>query len=297
MSVKIGKISWDKFYKNVTADMDVDLCKKFRCGIKTHIKSYVMGKYPAAISEKGGQILVDKAIDTENFRKEYFRKTEADYSAKDIVTHLLNHIGIPPVDTMSQESLEKAVLTLLDSAYKSKVYIKRVQGRHNTYCVDCDTAEKIERNADIQRLVKKQIKKAEQKSKGSDSVNWKCYEHEESFIQSREELSGEQGSGGVDEIQGLSCEEKTFCMTQALFSLFFTDFDFVSLSRDIEEYNLSETAMDFGERYQKLEEIFSAPHFDWKYYKIKEAESDSVLDRLAKKIAEKILKRISEKGS
>ena len=177
MSVEIGKISWDKFYENVTADMDVDLCEKFRCGIKTHIKSYVMGKYPAAISEKGGQILVDKAIDTENFRKEYFGKTETDYFAKDIVTHLLNRIGIPPVDTMSQESLEKAVLTLLDSAYKSKVYIKRVQGGHNTYCVDCDTAEKIELDAGIQRLVEKQIKKAEEKSEGSDSVDWKCYEH------------------------------------------------------------------------------------------------------------------------
>lgn len=290
MSVEVDKISWDKFYEYVTADIDVDLCKEYSCGIETHIKSYVAEKYPDAISEKGGQILVDKTLDTGKFRKEYFGKTEADYSVKDIATRLLNHIGIPPLDFMSQESLKKAILTLLDSEeYKSKVYIKRVQGGHNTYCVDCVTAEKIGRDDNILSLIKKQIAKAEQKGEGSGSVEWKRYKHEKEFIQSREELAGEQGAGGVDEIQGLSYEEKTFCMTQALFSLFFTDFDFKAFNEDISSLNLSETSMDFDEKYQELARTFDTPHFDWKYYRVRDIENGSVLDRLAEKIAENIL--------
>lgn len=107
--------------------------------------------YPDAISENNGQILIDKVIlfdideelDTEafskeyfersaDFRKEYLKKTENDYSARDVTELMLNrvqelnHLWIPPIEAVSPESVEKKVRALFDtSEYKDSVYVRR----------------------------------------------------------------------------------------------------------------------------------------------------------------------------
>lgn len=239
---------------------------------------------------------IEKASDIRAFVTSYFKKTTADYSAKDIAKRSLTRIGIPPIETMSRESLEKAVLSLFNSEeYKGEVYIRRVQGGNIIYCVNFDTAQKIENHKIITELINKQVKKAVQKGKDSNSSDWKCYERERDFIELREEMERTQQSGETDDKKHIVRIEEmireTRHITQALFSLFFTDFDFHKLDEDITILNELESSWDFGKEYQELEEVFGTPHFGWKYYKVKD---NPILDMLAEKVAAIVLMKLKE---
>ena len=60
------------------------------------------------------------------------------------------------------------------------------------------------------------------------------------------------------------------------------------------EWDCLEQDRDFGIRYQTLKKIFNTPNFDNEFFRFE--PKDDVLDVLADKIAEKVLKKL-EKGS
>lgn len=293
---KIGGIemsteAWISFVKEVTNDIDVDLLQKFSHGISRDMKRYIRKKYPTAVFKVNKRFHIKeealKDIDIRTFRKEYFKKIEADYSAKDIVEISYRRMGIPPVEAMSPDSLEKSISELLNSPeYKRNVYIRHGKGGKNLRCVDPGTARKIAAEPDVQDLISKQTRKAEKA--GGDSEDWKRYELEKRHIESMNALI-EMG-----ELQQpyLSRDEEMFLMVKALYSLFFTDFDIDTYEKDITDLEALESAQDYGKDYQELDRVLKAPNFDWKYYQVKES---SLLDVLADKIAEKILERLTDK--
>lgn len=89
-------------------------------------------------------------------------------------------------------------------------------------------------------------------------------------------------------------------MILALFSVFFTDIDFDLFSKEVAEYNIPEINETNFERHQELNAIFSAPHFGWRYYKLKENKvkeiEDAFLDRLAERIVAKLNQTEGKEG-
>lgn len=291
----------------------IDSAEKFKDGICKHLKSYLKRNFPAAVVVKNNNLYVrvDEIGDIATFCEQYLKKTSKDYSAKDIAELALRHIGLPPVETMSLSSLEKTVRSLFDSdKYKDHVYIKRIQGGRETLCVTAKTAARIECDEAVCNLIVKQVKKAEKRNQDPDSIDWKKYEYEKSFIESREKLESEQRAqqnnmdstqsvnsqlNDKDNISHLSQDEEAYCMIQALFSLFFTEFDFEALDRDIIDYNTLESVQDFGKLYQEYARVFETPNFDWKYYRVK--KDNPLLNILAEKVAGIILKKMQEGGN
>lgn len=324
-------IPFSMFYNDATMDnITRDMAKEYRSGTEKRLKSYVKQKYPNEISyDDNGELLVsrdflddaEKANDLKNF---FQYKEGTDFSVEDTVKWLLTHTGIPPIETMKLDSFEKKIREFFNSSkYKDSVYAKRSgkKGGHSVACVDRDTFQKLERDESVRDLIRRKIDKAERNNKDSDSVAWKLYCDEKSEIEYYNEQADRYEAGQIDDDEPLlSTQEKTLCMLQEIFSLFFTDvpfrihelykdkseynmvwslfsyfftdIDFELFLKELEEYIYPEVNENNYKRHQELEEIFNSPHFGWRYYKVKENRireiEDAFLDRLAEKIVAKL---------
>jgi len=83
----------NSFYKN-----------KYKVGIINNFNAYVMNKLKDS----------ERKID-ENFLDDYFIKSAYDFSAQDCAHMALGRVGIPPIELMSVESLEKTIREVFDT--------------------------------------------------------------------------------------------------------------------------------------------------------------------------------------
>lgn len=90
-------------------------------------------------------------------------------------------------------------------------------------------------------------------------------------------------------------DEKNSLMIEAIFRMFFSEFDFKKYEKDYDEMSSLYDDDDFGERYQELDAIFKAHNYKDEFYKFE--PKDEILDALADRIAEKVIKKIEKKGS
>lgn len=249
----------DMLSQEVETRIDSYLYFNFKTGIEADLHSYVE-RYIAQNS-KAYQRKCDDEEWREEFIEKYLRKTQHDFSAKDIALRSLRHFALPPIEAMSVGSLEKKIRTLMDTDYKDQVYIKTVQGNKAVRCVRIRVADTIERCEEVRTLIDKQIRKAETMKDGSEA--WKQYEREKKYVQMVDALSD---TTSEDYLPKLTVSDRMYLMVEALFNQFFTNFDFESLQADIDEYNLLDYNLDFGERYQELYELLHSKNFGWKYY-------------------------------
>ncbi len=283
-------VSIDKYCEAVCVWIEDDLAIKYQNGITKNLISYVLQHYPSTILCRKGQCVVDKELLKDKLGREYFEKTPQDFSARDFAYSALNHMGMPPVDSMSLKSLEKRIRAIFDTPeYSNQVYIKLTQGGKNVACLSSSFLDEIISHKDISELIKKQILRAE--NNPVDSVEWNRYELEKAAI-AFEGARAEDEDIPIYDV-GLTKEDELYYMVKALFSLFFTDFDFQMLEADLNEYEALDGAKDFGERYQHLNDLLSSPNFNWKYYSTK--TGDVLLEKVAEKIAEKVVERMNEK--
>jgi hypothetical protein len=84
-------------------------------------------------------------------------------------------------------------------------------------------------------------------------------------------------------------------MVKAIFSKLFTGFDTDKYNRLYNEWRELENNHDFGERYQELKNIFNSTNFNNEFFRFE--PNDYLLNVLADKISEKIIKKLEEKGS
>lgn len=247
--------------------------------------SYIKKNEDVELKYDNDKILVPEVCSQDKFIYEYLKKTEEDFSAKDCAYIALHRLGVPPIEAMSLGSLEKTVRGLI----KDKAYIKRINGRVNTLCVDKDTARNISSHPDLVVLIEKQIKKAE--ISHENSTAWRAYEFEKKKIAYLDYLSDSDNDDNYTRYL-LSDDEKNNLMVKAIYGLFFTDFDFEKYESYYEEMMLLADAWDFGERYQELYDIFSKPNYKYEFYQ--NTKQDELFEALTDKIAEKILRKIEK---
>ena len=255
---------------------------KYKTGIINNFNDYVRNRLKDSVGE----------IDY-SFIDDYFVKNTYDFSAQDCAHMALSRVGIPPIESMSVESLEKTIRDVFEE-YNDKVYIKRSKKNAETLCVGWNTACAILEHSTVKELIQKQIGKAENKaSKQCSKIAWRAYEFEKQKIDSLEAMnSSVNEEDGISHAE-LSDAEKTNLMVEALFNNLFTNVDFEKYKRDFDEMELLYDNWEFGERYQELYDIFHAPHFNWEYYKLN--MDNPVIDALADKIAERIIKMTGNK--
>lgn len=291
-------VSLDEFCEKFLTWFDADLSVKYQNGITQNVVQFIRQNYPSALDSIENPTTVDKKLLGDDFKKEYMKKHPQDLSALDLACKALNHVGIPP-EGMSAESLEKKIREVLDCPkYIEQTYIKHAQGGGNVFCLNCALELEITSHKDVVKLIRKQAVKAEKKY--ADDVRsgkivpgsaewekWEEYKQEKAMI-AHEDAWTEEGDTPIDDVC-LTRNDKLYYMVKALYSLFFTDFDFASLEADINEYETLDGAKDFGERYQYLNDLLTSPNFNWKYYSKK--TENVFLDNLAEKMAEKLSRK------
>ena len=270
------------FYKN-----------KYKVGIINNFNTYVMNKLSDRVKKDERHISIPESSIDDIFIDEYFIKRDSDYSAKDCAYMYLRHMGIPPIEQMSVESLEKTIRDSFDG-YNDKAYIKLSKRNVETVCVDWNTACEISKHPDVENLIQKQIEKAENKEdKQCSNIKWRAYEFEKEKIASLEAMnSSEIEEDAVNDAEQ-SEVKKTNLMVEAIFKNLFSEIDFEKYKKDYDEMELLYDNWEFGERYQKLYDTFHAPNYNWEYYKPN--MDNPVIDALADKIAERIVKIMNNK--
>ena len=249
---------------------------KYKAGIINNFNDYVRNRLKDSVGE----------IDY-SFIDDYFVKNTYDFSAQDCAHMALSRVGIPPIETMSVESLEKTIRDVFEK-YNDKVYIKRSKKNAETLCVGWNTACAILEHSTVKELIQKQIGKAENKaSKQCSKIAWRAYEFEKQKIALLEAMNlSENEEDGFSHAEP-SDAEKTNLMVEALFNNLFTNVDFEKYKRDYDEMELLYDNWEFGERYQELYDIFNAPNYNWKYYTLN--IDNPLIDALADKIAVRIV--------
>lgn len=106
-------ITFEKFSETFCWKIDERLSEKYQNGIRHNLMSFLLQQYPSSISWCNGQWEVDKRLYKEY--EKYFDKRPQDFSVKDFVYSALKHMGVPPIDSMSAESLEKKMRDIFDS--------------------------------------------------------------------------------------------------------------------------------------------------------------------------------------
>lgn len=93
----------------------------------------------------------------------------------------------------------------------------------------------------------------------------------------------------------LTDNQKTDKMVRAIFNTLFSTFDFEKYEKYCDEMDMLDEDWDFGERYQELYDIINSSNYKNEFYTVN--PQNDLLDVLADKIADKIIKRMKEKGS
>ena len=256
---------------------------KYKVGIINNFNAYVMNKLKDSEREIDG-----------NFLDDYFIKSPYDFSAQDCAHMALRRVGIPPIELMSVESIEKTIREVFDE-YNDEVYIKMSKKNAETMCVGWKTACAISEHSAVKELIQKQIEKAENKEdKQCSNIKLRAYEFEKEKIDSLEAMnSSEIEEDAVNDAEQ-SEVKKTNLMVEAIFKNLFSEIDFEKYKKDYDEMELLYDNWEFGERYQKLYDTFHAPNYNWEYYKPN--MDNPVIDALADKIAERIVKIMNNKN-
>lgn len=291
-------IDIEEWYAEVLQNIsDPYKADKYRMGIINDFRTYVLRELRDKVRIEEKTIYIPNTLMTLQFVDGYFEKRDFDFSAKDCANMALNHSGIPPKKLMSLESLEKTIREVFDE-YKDKVYIKYSKRNANTLCVDWNTACLISSHPDVTNLIQKQIKKTENKTENktdehSNDVEWRAYKFEKDKIAHIESLSSHDNVCDVYSSAKISEDGEISLVAEAVFRNLFTEFDFDKYEYDLNEMELLYDNGEFGERYQKLYDIFHSPNYNWEYYKL---NTDSpLIDALSDKIAEKIIKKLFNK--
>ena len=100
---------FSKLFENVMIHINEQQLEKYgKSGSRKHLQEYLFRMFPDDIKEENGELLVSESMfDAEDFVTAYLDKSQGDYSAKDCAQIALNHIGYPPINMMSVESVEK----------------------------------------------------------------------------------------------------------------------------------------------------------------------------------------------
>ncbi|MBR4345003.1 MAG: hypothetical protein IKP88_20230 [Lachnospiraceae bacterium] len=287
-----------KIYDETVLTRLYELEENYKTGIKSHFHAYVHYKFPDAVvlNEKNEVIRVQDGLINEDFINQYLIKDpRLDFGAKDCAFMAIDHVGIPPEEEMSVESIEKLIRDIMSNDYADKAYGKHVKGKKNVLCVDLKTAMEITSSPKVMEYVHKQIEKAEKREIHKDPVAWKAYELQKKKIEWIESLSSTELDSDCYSPYCLSEEAKRNLIAKAVFNMLYTDFDFDKYESYKEEMSALDADWDFGKRYQELDEIFSSPDYKGEFYIIK--SENAFLDVLADKIAEKIIEKTSGIGS
>jgi hypothetical protein len=285
-------IEISKLLETVSNYMDEELFKKYRKGIKEHLKKYIQTLSPDDIIEKNGTWYVSEELQEIEYISKYLEKDNGkDFSAKDCAFLALERYNVPPQEYMSVDSLEKKIRELFKE-YKNHVFIKRSRGKGNVFCVDRSTAEEILLHSDVRELIEKQINKAEHEH--DDTVEWKTYEFAKEKIEYLDSLSMEDDYNG-NYVSALTENKKINLMLEAVYNSLFSAFDFAKYEQYYDEMSTLNEEWDFGERYQELYDIFNSTNYKNQFYALN--PQSEFLDVLAEKIAEKIIKKMEKKES
>lgn len=281
------------YNEKILSSVDADLSDKYEEGILNNFTAYVQRVSRDVIKVVDETLYVPEDLITDEYIKQYFKKSNYDLSIKDCAHMAVSRVGIPPEDEMSIESLEKTIKKVVKE-YKSKIYIKRFHGK-NTRCIDWSTAQEILSHQEITDIINFQTQKAERKNTHNNNVERRAYEFEKDKIALLESLNSNNDDCNCSNVTILSTNEKTNLMIQAIYRKLFTEFDFDKYESYLDEMNLLYDAWDFGERYQELYDIFHSPDYKGEFYKIN--IEDDFLDSLADKIAKKIIKKMGNDES
>ena len=287
------RVEFSQLFNKVLFWIDESLFDEYgEDGIYNHLLKYVRRVSADKITDKDGKIYVSEDLLTDEYTKKYLEKNKyQDFSAKDCAVFALVRYNAPPQEYMSVGSLEKKIRELFKEQ-KENIYIKRSSGRGNAVCVDRDTVEKIVHHPDVCQMIQKQTIKAE--SHHDDSVAWRAYEFAKKKVEFQELCSMEEDANGYVGLI-LTDSQKTDKMVEVLFNTLFSRFDFEKYEKYYDEMEMLDESWDFGERFQELYDIFNSPNYKKEFYTVN--PQSELLDVLADKIADKIIKKMQEKES
>lgn len=253
--------------------------------------NYIVRISPEKKKTVNGETLISDDVFDNEYIMTYLKKEPYDYSASDIAEAVLHGRGIPPRYAMSVASLERKIRDIF-LEYKDNVYFKRVQNK-NTACVNYEIEAKIKNHPDLRALLKKQIEKAERKYKGSHDPKWRAYESDINNIKA------ERNSDESNEYIYLSDKDELFIKVNAIYGLFFSEFNTNKYNDLYNEWvGLEEIENKHSERWLELRDLFlNSPDYNYEFYKPKEKVLDILADKIADKISEKIIEKLDEKGS
>lgn len=164
----------------IYANADEDLIKKYTVGTLSNLLNFIYDKNPKAIMAKNDKIFLNAGELENSFGKEYLHKKDCDYSAEDFALSALRHVGMPPIEAMSVESIKKKVYEIFDNKYKDQVYLRCTQGGYLVGCLSREYEMDIPLGASVSSRIDKQKKKAERKRKDTDE--WQEYDEEKARI-------------------------------------------------------------------------------------------------------------------
>ena len=282
-------VEFSQLFDKVLCFIDESLFDEYgKEGIYNHLLKYVHRVSADKITDdEDGKVFISEDLLTNEYTKKYLEKDKClDFGVKDCAVLALVYYKAPPQEYMSIGSLEKKIRDLFKKQ-KGHVYIKRSSGKGNAVCVDIDTARKLILHPDVSQLIQVQTKKAE--NNHDDSVVWRAYEFTKKKVEFIESQSMEEDA---NEYSGLilTDNQKTDKMVKVLFNTLFTPFDFEKYEKYCDEIDMLDESWDFGERYQTLYDILNAPDYNHEFYTVK--PNSELLDVLADKIAEKIIKKM-----
>ncbi len=276
------------YYEEVLFGIDSDLASEYETGIIASFNAYVLRISHNKIAIENGIIFVPEELITRKYINRYYEKSNFDLSAKDCAYMALNSVGVPPIDEMSLDSLEKTIRDVI-KGITDKAYVKHVSGTVNTLCVDLTTARQIILHQDVVKKIHKQIKKAESNPIHKDSVAWRAYEFQKekiAFLDSLDSIDSEE----CNNINPLTLDDKTHLMVKAIFDKLFSDFDFDKYDAYKIEMDMLYDDWNFGKRYQELYDMFHAPFYNYAFYK--EFKQKDFIDELSDIVAEKLFKKL-----
>lgn len=289
---KNESVTPDKFLDELKNKIGTEKVEDYEKGIRKNINKYIRKKVS---EERGGSKKIgnhEKYMDDVN---DYLKKTEHDYSIKDLIDIILSGDDIPPVQFMPSDSLKKKIGKILETEYKNEVYYKKVSNGY-AKCVNDKVKDKIIKHPAVKKLVKKQIAGAERHYSNTPEYRW--YKTAKRLIKELEERT--DGSGGEDCGREISLRElvsnteaiisnylpEMYQMVKAVYSLLFTEFDLTAYNKDYEEILRLQEDRCVDERYKELYGVLSSRNYEEKYYRY--SPDPKLIDILADKVVERL---------
>lgn len=226
----------------------------------------------------------------------YIPKKGGDYSAADVAQLAVSRPGIPPIKDKDLDNLEKFVLNNFmhpqkNPVFSQRVYLKKTKKNHSVFCVDFATAQDIISDANFLKSLDYRSAKAEHKMTNLEKEVLALEQASIDAFQIDDKQENIPLHSDYDKAEysfSNTDRRKMYLMTEAIYSLFFSDFDFEKFFNDEDSMANANATLKYSSDDVRILHDLTEHSSNQEYYKIDLSPVliDAIADRLSDKIAD-----------